>query len=102
MESIFSGSVSSVSSAESKRDEFVPVNDVVALEEGIPAHEQVFDSLSGLRSELFNKPHLPNEEDTSIIVNMITDLNEGITTKTLTLAHPARLIFTSRNSASCT
>ena len=75
---MFSGSLSSVS-GEDERDEFVPVDGVVALEEGIPAHEQVSDSLSSLRSELFNRPHLPNEEDTSIIATMITDLNEGIT-----------------------
>jgi len=68
-----------------KREEFVTVDDVAALEE-LSVHEvyeEAFDSLSNLRSELFKRPHLPNEEDTSIITSMIADLNE----ETLHLAH---------------
>jgi hypothetical protein len=77
------------------------VDDVAALEE-LSVHEvyeEAFDSLSNLRSELFKRPHLPNEEDTSIITSMIADLNEGVITVTLT--HPTRLIFANRNPASC-
>jgi hypothetical protein len=67
------------------------MDNVVALEEGMPAREQAFDSLSSLRSELLNRPHLPNEEDTSIITSMVADLNEGVMTAPLTQL--ARLIF---------
>ena len=95
---IFSGSLSNVSSAEAKSDEFVSGDAVVTPEE-VPMHEKAFDGLSSLRSELFSRPHLPNEEDTSIITTMIANLNEGMIT--LTLTHPARLILTSRNSTSC-
>ena len=81
---IFSGSLSNVSSAEDSHDEFDPVDDIVAFKNRVPAHEQAFDSLPSLRSELFNCPHLPNEEDTSIITAMVADLNEGAMTAPLT------------------
>lgn len=86
---IFSGSLSSASSEEDARDEFVPMDDVVALNEGTPAHEQAFDSLSSFRSELFDRPHLPNEEDTSIITTMVANLNEGVMTRTTHPPSPA-------------
>jgi hypothetical protein len=86
---IFSGSLSSVSDSleDVRRDEFVPVgvDDVKALEEEeeIPTHEELFDSLSGLRSEFLNRTHLQNEEDTSIITAMVQNLNEGMAIVTL-------------------
>ena len=76
------------------------MDDVVALENEMPAHKQGFDSLSGLRSELLDRPHLPNEEDTSIIATMVADLNEGMITVTLT--RPAQPIFANRITPSCT
>ncbi len=81
---IFSGSLSSVSLAEVSHDEFVPEDDIVAFNKGTPTHEQAFDSLFSLRIELLDRPHLPNEEDTSIITTMIADLNEGAMTAPLT------------------
>ena len=80
---IFSGSLSSVSLAEDADDEYIPMDDVVASKRGISANEQASDSLSSLRSELLDCPHLPNEEDTSIITTMIADLNEGAMTALL-------------------
>ena len=74
---IFSGPLSSVALAKDSHDKFDLVDNVVAFKNGLPAHEQAFDSLPSLRSELFNRPHLPNEEDTSIITAMVGDLNEG-------------------------
>jgi hypothetical protein len=83
---IFSGSLSSASVEEDAHDKFDPMD------------EQAFDSLSIFRSELFNRPHLPNEEDTSIITTMVTDLNEGVMTRT---AHPTQLTFANRGLAPC-
>ena len=53
------------------------MDSVVAFKNGVPDREQAFDSLPSLRSELFNHPHLTNEEDTSIITTMVAYLNEG-------------------------
>jgi len=69
---IFSGSLSNASLEEDARVESFPMGGVVHEQ------EQAFDSLSSLRSELFNRPHLPNEEDMSIITTMVADLNEGV------------------------
>jgi len=97
---IFSGSLSNAEDAEDARDTFVSMVDGAALEEGMPAHEWVFDNLTSLRSELLNRPHLPNEEDTSIITAMVADLNEGVMTPT---THPnSSTDIASRGSASCT